>query len=396
MGRVKASDAWRALAIVVPDMVAFGRLVAPDTTGYQALVTVLVAVPSGAALCLLRAAPVAGFCALWLHAVLCGLLSVVSVLDYSPVFTVLAGLFSVAVTRPLRVALAALAMSAVPMGLTILLDLHHVPAERRWHALAGLLAFFMSLYVEVFLFGRWIRASNTQAERTRNRLAEARQTIVDERARIARELHDIVAHTVTVMVLQAGGARRVLRSDPDRAALALGDIESQGRNAMGELRRMLTLLRATDQPADSSPHDGLAGLDRLFDSVRRTGVSVVCEERGRRPPLPESLDLTAYRVIQEALTNVTKHAGPGSRAVVSLIWGESSLRVEIDDDGAGTPSTRPGELSTGHGIPGLRERAEVFGGSLSTCANGRGYRLTVTLPIPETTRYGPTGKGPDL
>ncbi|MEV0318080.1 histidine kinase [Streptomyces sp. NPDC050658] len=389
-----AQDAWRALAVVVPDMVAFGRLVAPDTTGYQALITVLAALPSCAALCLLRAAPVAGFCALWLHAVLCGLISLVSVLDYSPVFTVLAGLFSVVVTRPLRAALAALTVSVVPMGLTILLDLIHVPAERRWHALAGLLTFFLALYIEVFLFGRWVQVSRAKAEHTRNRLAEARRTIIDERTRIARELHDIVAHTVTVMVLQAGGAQRVLRSDPDRASLALGDIESQGRNAMGELRRMLTLLRAADQPATSSPHCGLAGLDQLFESVRRTGVSVVCEERGRRPQVPESLDLTVYRVVQEALTNVTKHAGPGSRAVVSLLWSDTSLRVGIEDDGAGTPSARPDELSTGHGITGLRERVEVFGGSLSVASTGEGYRLSVILPIPEATRFNPTLEGP--
>ena len=395
VGRIPAQDSWRALAVVVPDMLAFGRLAAPDTTGQQALITVLAAVPACAALRLLRTEPVAGFCALWLHAVACGLISLVTMLDYMPVFTVLAGLFSVVVAHPLRTALAALAVSAVPMGLTIWGDLVHVATERRLSALVGLVTFFLSLYLEVFLLGRWIRASETEAERTRNRLAEAQRAITDERVRVARELHDIVAHSVTVMVLQAAGARRVLHTDPDRAALALGDIENQGRNAMGELRRMLTLLRTAEHPAASSADCGLAGLDRLFEGVRRTGVSVTSEERGNRPWLPESLDLTVYRVAQEGLTNVTKHAGPGTHAVVRLIWDCSLLRVEIDDDGAGTPSTQPGELSTGHGIAGLRERVEVFGGSLSTAPSGGGHRLSVTLPIPGTAPYSPTLEGTD-
>jgi signal transduction histidine kinase len=194
------------------------------------------------------------------------------------------------------------------------------------------------------------------------------------------------------MVLQAGGAQRVLRTDPDRAGLALGDIESQGRNAMGELRHMLNLLRTSEQsPCAAQPTHS----PRWTASSTGCGApgSVTCEERGRRPDLPESLDLTAYRVVQEGLTNVTEHVGPGAHATVRLVWTDACLCLEVEDDGAGTPSTRPGELSTGHGLTGLCERVEVFGGTMKAGPTAGGYRVSVTLPIPWAAGVRPTVQG---
>lgn len=374
-------DAWLALALVVPDLLAFGEIAAPDTTGRQAALTAAAALPAVAALCLRRVAPVAVFAVLWAHAVTCDLLSLDGVFGYTPVFTMLAGLYTVALSRPARIAYAALVVAAVPLGLTVWYSLAALPADRRLSALAGVLMFQLALYIEVFGFGRWIRARNAEAARTRRGLAEARKAVRDERARIARELHDIVAHAVTVMVLQASGAQKVLRTDPDRASLALGDIEGLGKNAMSELRRMLTLLRSSERPGQGAvPLCGLDDLPGLFDGVRGAGVIVEFEERGPRARLPESLDLTAYRVVQEAITNVTKHAGPGTRALVRLTW-SAALRIDVVDDGAGEPTVRNGELSAGQGMAGLRERVALFGGSLSAGPAGGGYQVSATLPV---------------
>jgi signal transduction histidine kinase len=211
--------------------------------------------------------------------------------------------------------------------------------------------------------------------------------VAAERARIARELHDIVAHSVTVMMLQSAIARRVLPTDPHHAARALDDIDVQGRQAMSELRRMLSALRVDGSPDDEAavraePH-GLADIVDLVDGVNRAGVSVTLEQPAQAPRLDPSVHLAAYRIVQEALTNITRHVGSGAHGRVRCaLTGDGLLSVEISDDGEGRADPRMGDLSTGHGLLGLRERVAVVGGRMSSgpTADG-GFRVTATLPV---------------
>ncbi|MDG4864380.1 histidine kinase, partial [Streptomyces sp. T-3] len=228
------------------------------------------------------------------------------------------------------------------------------------------------------------RAGRAAAARDRLALARAQEAVLSERARTARELHDIVANAVTVMVLQAGGARHVLRADPDRVELALDQIESSGKTAVAELRHMLLVLRTDgERLAAEGPSFGLADLDPLLNGVRRAGLDAHLEVTGVPAPLARSVDLTAYRLVQEALTNAAKHAGPGAATVVRLDWARAAgrLRIEVGDDGRGTPAAARSELSTGHGLIGLRERVAVCGGTFDHGPLGDGgYRVAATLP----------------
>jgi signal transduction histidine kinase len=213
---------------------------------------------------------------------------------------------------------------------------------------------------------------------------EARAAVATERRRIARELHDIVAHTVTVMTLQSAGARALLTTDPGRARDALASVQQAGVQAIGELRRLLGVLRADDaDPGDAADIDrqpGLADVDALVDRVRAVGLDVTVLAEGSPGTLDPSVELAAFRVIQEALTNATKHAGPGSSAVVRLGWEPGALLVEVRDDGRGA-SPRPRSASTGHGLLGLAERVAVAEGSLDTGpVPGGGFRVAARLP----------------
>jgi signal transduction histidine kinase len=224
-------------------------------------------------------------------------------------------------------------------------------------------------------------------EATRVLAAEQeRQTahaIEDERARIARELHDVVAHGLSVIVVQAVAERRSLH-DPDVDVTSLdytlGSIERTGREALVDLRRLLGLLRRTDEPMALAPQPGLSQLDELIAKVRDAGVEVDLDISGDPPALPPGLDLTAYRIVQEALTNVLKHAD--AHAVrVALAFARHHLDLEVSDDGA---SSRPGAIGAGagQGLIGMRERVSVFGGTLSagTSDNG-GWIVRARLPV---------------
>jgi signal transduction histidine kinase len=183
-----------------------------------------------------------------------------------------------------------------------------------------------------------------------------------------------------VMTLQAAGARRVLRHEPNRAEDALAAVEDQGVQAVEELRRLLGALRQPTGGVGSGPeHPGLADLEPLISSVRRAGVHVQICQAGTPSRLDPSVDVAAYRVLQEALTNVTKHAGAGASVKVDLSWAPRALRLEVSDDGHGQRSN--GQLSTGHGLIGLAERIAIVGGVLTT---GRiedgGFRLSATVP----------------
>jgi signal transduction histidine kinase len=211
--------------------------------------------------------------------------------------------------------------------------------------------------------------------------ARARELIAEERARIARELHDIVAHSIGVVVLQARGGRRMLNVDPDEARQAFTDIERVSTQSLEEMRRLLGMLRshegrATDPAA--SPQPGLRDLDQLVKQVRAAGLEVDITVRGERRTLPPGLDLSAYRIVQEALTNVLRHA-LDAHARLLLDYTAVALDVEIIDNGHPQPLPIPG-----HGLIGMRERAELFGGTLHCGPRpGGGFAVLAHLPAPE-------------
>lgn len=222
------------------------------------------------------------------------------------------------------------------------------------------------------------RRAAAAAEADRLAAAEhARRAVVDERLRIARELHDVVAHAMSVIAVQAGTGRFVLERSPDVAADALATIERTSRAALQELRRLLTVLREEDvEDTELAPAPGVADLGRLVELTATAGVAVEIDVRGERRALPAGVELCVYRVVQEALTNVQKHAR-ARRAVVTIEYAPTDVGVEVCDDGIGTsaPSTR------GHGLVGMRERVALYGGSLETGPNGVGFRVAARIPI---------------
>jgi signal transduction histidine kinase len=220
-----------------------------------------------------------------------------------------------------------------------------------------------------------LRERSARLERDRERdMADA---ALEERARIARELHDVIAHAVSLMVVQASAERRLLEPDQRRTAATLETIESSGREALGELRRLLGVLRARGRER-LAPQPGLDALPELLDEGRRGGHEIRFEVEGEPIRLPAGLDLTAYRIVQEGLTNARKHA-PGAAVDLTLRWRAAEVEIEVADDGPGPPSTPNG---VGHGLIGMRERASLYGGSLRTGPGaGGGYRVLARLPI---------------
>ena len=206
----------------------------------------------------------------------------------------------------------------------------------------------------------------------------AERLLGEERNRVARELHDVVAHHVSVMVIQAGGARLVAATDPAAADEALQVVERSGRGALADLRRIMGVMRRSDAP-DADTSIGLAHLDQLVDRTRASGVPVDVDVRGRLDQVPPAVDLVAYRVVQEALTNVVKHARPAT-ARVAISVGAQSLDVRITDDGA--HSATPALPGSGHGLIGMRERVALYGGQLTSGhRSGGGFEVRATIPL---------------
>jgi signal transduction histidine kinase len=227
------------------------------------------------------------------------------------------------------------------------------------------------------LFGRI--AHNRRRRLAGDRERAAHDAVMAERSRIARELHDAVAHSMSVMVVQAGAARTVIDRDPEAAKAAIARIEETGRDGLTEMRRLIGVLTAPGTEADLSPQPGLAQFEALLETVRGAGVPVEVVTRGRPRQLPPSADLIAYRVVQEALTNVVRHAG-GAHARVLLDWSHDALAIEVADDGRGGAADAAG----GHGLIGMRERVALYGGSLETGARpGGGFSVRVRLPFEE-------------
>lgn len=205
----------------------------------------------------------------------------------------------------------------------------------------------------------------------------AHDAVKEERSRIARELHDIVAHGVTMMVVQAEAGEALLSREPDRATEAFRSIQKVGRQALVELRRLLGIMRVPDGQLALSPQPGLSDLESFITDVHQAGLTVELAVEGPARRLPAGVDLSAFRIIQEALTNVLKHAAPGARAAVRVRYGESSIEVEVVDDGVARKDGHEG-----HGLVGMRERVALFSGELEVGPRPEGgYAVRARLPV---------------
>jgi signal transduction histidine kinase len=247
------------------------------------------------------------------------------------------------------------------------------------------------IFAAAWLFGDNMRRRREQTreleERAvlleRERDERAKRAVDEERTRIARELHDVVAHNVSVMVVQAGAGRRLVDKDPDRVTAALRSIEQVGRQALTDMRRLLGVLRPDDDgfPSDLLPQPTLEHLDGLIETFSEAGLPVGVTTSGEPRPLPSGIDLTAYRIIQEALTNTLKHAGP-SRATVTINYAADHVGLEITDDGRGLAARGS---NGGQGLLGMRERVALFGGNLDVGPRpGGGFRVRAHLPLEPT------------
>jgi signal transduction histidine kinase len=230
---------------------------------------------------------------------------------------------------------------------------------------------------EVAMAGRQRRLA---AERTR--AEEARRRAGEERMRIARELHDVLAHNISLINVQAGVALHLIDEQPGQSRSALVAIKQASSDALGELRSVLDVLRQGDERPPRSPASGLAHLDGLVAGAGTAGLTVHTEVDGRPRPLPSGVDLAAFRIVQEALTNVTRHAGPAV-ATVKVTYGRGDLTVQVDDDGRG-PWADGDTAGGGNGLRGMRERAAALGGDLAAGPRpGGGFRVLARLPLTE-------------
>jgi signal transduction histidine kinase len=317
---------------------------------------------------------------------------------YVPVVGIPVALYAVAAHRSRKISLLALLVAFIPNELAAYIAI-------RIHE--GIGAFIgNSVFLGLMAAAAWGAGRLTQAgqqhvqylERERERLERERETareaVAAERRRIARELHDIVSHAVTVIVLQAAGAARVAPAACSQVTQSLGHIQAMGTQAMAELRRLLGVLQVSDaaSPAvglgELGPQPGLADLPVLLGSLRSTGMLVTVNEEGTPGDLDPSVDLAAYRIVQEGLTNVLKHAGKDANPRLRLAWETHSLVIQIDNNTNPAEAHRGQELSNRRGLMGLRERAHAAGGHLDAgpTEDQGGYRLSATLPTTDTAR----------
>jgi len=344
--------------------------------------------------------------------------------DHRAVYAALALLVTMALAWRVRAPLAALVVvagvflpaailfplsgeSAFAVPVAVLIAIYSVGAHTGgWQAAAGLLATIAVVFAitaldpenaspgsYIFMLfvvgGPWLAGRAIRHRRLSERLLEeravtaergreqkARAAVAEERARIARELHDIVAHAISVIVVQARGGRKSLATAPGEALEAFDSIEATGREALAEMRRLLGMLRKDDREFQLAPQPSLRHLDALVAQVREAGLPVELCVEGEPIVLPPGVDLSAYRIIQEALTNALKHAGPATARVAVRYWAED-LEVEVTDTGRG-----PGDGDgAGHGLLGMRERVTLFGGELRAGHGREGFAVHARLPL---------------
>jgi signal transduction histidine kinase len=273
--------------------------------------------------------------------------------------------------------------TVVGAALTVTFTAGLMAADGESWNLGGIL-FFGLLLGSPFVVGRAIRyrrlreaaLEETNVALARERDERARAAVAEERTRIARELHDVVAHAVSVMVLQARGGRAMLDSEPAESRQAFDTIERTGRQALGEMRRLLGQLRADDEELALAPQPSLSRLDALADEVSRAGLPVELRIEGEPAELPAGVDVSAFRIVQEALTNALKHAGP-ARAIVAVRYGDGEVDIEVADDGRGSANG----IGGGHGLMGIQERVAIYGGDFAAGASRTGgYAVRARLP----------------
>jgi signal transduction histidine kinase len=226
-------------------------------------------------------------------------------------------------------------------------------------------------------FGARTKSLRAAEARSRQLELERREAIADERARIARELHDVIAHSVSVMTVQAGAAEEMLKVDPARAVEPVRAVQETGRQALVEMKRLVGVLREGDDEIGLAPQPGIGDVERLVEQMREAGLDVQLEVQGTPRPMPIGVDLSAYRVIQEGLTNSLKHGG-GAPAAVTLRFEDDTLAVEVTDRGRAARRTNGG----GHGLVGMRERVGIFGGTFEAGPqDGGGFAVRALLPL---------------
>lgn len=316
--------------------------------------------------------------------------------QYTPVVGIPLALYAVSVHRSRKTSVLAFLASLIPTGIaaSVAFRVWPDPADQL-ASFVGNCVFLVLMTVAAWGAGRLTQASRRHVQQLECERETAREAVAAERRRIARELHDIVSHAVTVIVLQAAGAARVADTDFAQVRRSLAHIESTGKQAMAELRRLLGVLDSSDPGGHTAgigelgPQPGLADLTGLLNSLRSTGMPVTVHVAGTPRELDPSVDLAAYRIAQEGLTNVLKHVGKNADPRLRLIWEPQNLLIQIDNDTNVAEVPRAQGLSVGRGLMGLRERAHAVGGRLRAGPHKAGYRLTATLPLADNAQRIP-------
>ncbi|MBO2451545.1 sensor histidine kinase [Actinomadura barringtoniae] len=302
---------------------------------------------------------------------------------------VLMALYAVAAYQPRRWGVAAALVAEFGVVLIVISGTY---THGGWEARRGTFIALTIVVVGVWILGLYMRtrrAYMTSLEERAERLELEREQDVQiamaaERARIARELHDVVAHNVSVIVVQADGASYAIETDTARAKQALEAISATGRQALTEMRRLLGVLREDETEQEYAPQPGVGQLADLIEACRGSGLQLEFESHGRPPEMPEGRQLTVFRIVQEALTNTLKHGGPTVTAKVRLDYGDDAVEISVVDDGRGAAAHDDGR---GHGLAGMRERAEMYGGTVRTGPRaGGGFEVIARVPVREEVR----------
>ena len=312
---------------------------------------------------------------------------------YTPVVGIPVALYAVSAHHSKKNSLLALLASFIPIGLgaAVAFRIYTDPSSQL-HSFIPNAILLVIVTIGAWGAGRVTRTSQQHVQKLERERETVREAVTAERSRIARELHDIVSHAVTAIVLQAAGASRVANTNFAQVTQSLANIETTGKQAMTELRRLLGVLEASEPIDDDAediddlgPQPGLADMTALLASLRDTGMPVTVHVQGTPRGLDPSIDLAAYRIVQEGLTNVLKHGGMDSHPQLRLVWEARNLIIQIDNDINFAAAHRGQALSVGRGLIGLRARAHAAGGRLHAGPHHNGgYRLTAALPLADT------------
>jgi signal transduction histidine kinase len=370
---------WRSRAFdVAVALAAAGAEVAAVTDEDQSVAAVVLAVIAGLALVARRRAPLATFAVVW---VAIAVLAVFS--ELAAGISSLVALYTAAAMLERRVSLGVLAATLALLPGVALANSNVSDSQRLTDAVVA-----CAVCVGIWALGAYVQTRRRYLQELRDRAADlerereqlARIAEHEERASIARELHDIVAHSVTVMLVGVRGARDVLRSKPEVADDTLARVETSGEQSLAELRRILALLRGPEEGAEARPQPSLAQLEELIAEYRDAGLPVRLTVAGQPRALPSGIELSVYRIVQEALTNVLKHSRPSEVTVTLSFRDADGLEVEVVDDGRAAAGD--GAPAAGHGLVGMRERVALLGGELEAGRRaGGGFRVAARLPV---------------